>query len=269
MHSKQLYFLHIPKTAGKFISHNIKKSLSNESLYYISTHYPNSKEFLKNKIYISAHAGTFIIDELPGVDVATILRDPISAKASYFNFIYSFYLKNRKEYEVLKTDKEKFLYYLFKDKNFFIHNNYQARFLCNSANPKSWDLKNFYEKHQPELMKKYTEGQGFDWFVGNEKTSLELAIENINSFSIVNTFDKINLFCDNIKKWFLLNHDIKIDFNLNEKINVGVGNFDQQETSSEYFVSLLNESEKDRILETNSIDYEIYNLVKGRERVIE
>ena len=62
---KKLYFLHIPKTAGKFVSNGISKSLPEHSAsLYISTHFPNNKEFLSDKIYISAHAGTYIPDTL-------------------------------------------------------------------------------------------------------------------------------------------------------------------------------------------------------------
>lgn len=261
----QLYFLHIPKTAGKFISHSIKKSINDDSKCYISTHYPNNKEFLKNKIYISAHAGTFIIDEIPGIDVATILRDPVSARASYFNFIYPFYLKDREEYKNINGDKQKFLYYLFEDKNFIIHNNYQSRFLCNSADKRSWELKKFYEEYKLEMMKKYRSGFGFDWFVGNEKTSSDFAIEQIKSFQIVNTIDSIDVFCNKINNWFVENHNTAIQFDLSEKINVGISKFDDKKTSSEYFVSLLDQSEKERVLELNSIDLEVYNYVKKME----
>lgn len=45
---KQLYFLHIPKTAGKYVSENIKRSLdANDISYYISTHHPNNNNFAK------------------------------------------------------------------------------------------------------------------------------------------------------------------------------------------------------------------------------
>lgn len=268
MSSKQLYFLHIPKTAGKFISQSIKESISDDSKCYISTHYPNNKDFLKNKIYISAHSGTFIIDEIPNIEVATIVRDPISARASYFNFIYPFYLKDRPEYKNIKEDKKKFLYYLFEDKNFLIHNNYQSRFLCNSADPRSWDLKNFYEKYKPEMLKKYRDGSGFDWFVGNENTSLSLALDKVSSFKIVNTIERIDLFCKNINDWFIENHNISIKFDLNKKINEGISNFNNNSRSSDYFVNLLDYKEKERILELNNIDSEIYNFVKKMETSI-
>lgn len=237
----------------------------NDELCYVSVKPENDKEFLKSKIYISTHAGTYPIEEVPGIDVATLVREPIAARASYFNFIYPLFLKDRFEYKRIVSHKEKFLYYLFEDKNFLVHNNYQSRFICNPSDPRSWELESFIKTDRELMMKKYYGGKGFDWFVGNEKTSLDNAIENINSFQIVNTIENIELFCDKIKDWFLVNHSIKIKFDLNTKINQGPSELNKEEVSSEYFVSLLNNKEKDRVLELNSIDLEVYNFVKNKE----
>jgi hypothetical protein len=265
MSLKQLYFLHIPKTAGSFVSQNIKDSINNNTLCYVSTIFPNSNEFLNSKIYISAHGGRYPIDFLGDVDVATLIREPVSAKASYFNFIYPRYLSHRTEYKELNSNKDRFLYYLLKDENFKIHNNYQSRFICNSADPRSWNAESFYTKHRTEMMKKYHEGYGFDWFIGNEKTSLSNAIHNISNFQIVNTVDNIGVFCDKIKNWFWINHKIEINFDLNTKINVGPSELNEEKVSSEYFVNLLTQGEKDRVLELNSIDLDVYNFVKNKE----
>ena len=262
---KQLYFLHIPKTAGSFVSENIKKGISNDLLCYTSTIFPNNNEFLKSKIYISAHAGTYPIELLEDVSVATLIRDPLSARASYFNFIYPRYLYNRNEYKDLPSNRERFLYYLFEDKNFLIHNNYQSRFICNPSDPRSWDPESFYTKHRLEMMNHFYEGKGFDWFVGNENTSIDNAIQNINSFEIVNTVDNMEVFCGKIKDWFMINHSIDIDFDFNTKINVGPSKLNEEPVSSGYFVNLLTQDEKDRVLELNNIDLQVYNFVKNKE----
>jgi len=131
MLKKQLYFLHIPKTAGTFISQGIKNSIGDESLSYVSTALVNDKKDLKSKIYISSHSGTYPISLLDNPEVATLVREPISARASYFNFIYPLFLQDRPEYKEISDHKQRFLYYLFNDKNFLIHNNYQSRFICN------------------------------------------------------------------------------------------------------------------------------------------
>lgn len=73
------------------------------------------------------------------------------------------------------------------------------------------------------------------------------------------------MFCYNIKRWFLENHNIEINFDTSQKVNVGLSDFDDQKLSSDYFLNLLTENEKDRILELNSIDLQIYNFVKNKE----
>lgn len=262
---KKLYFLHIPKTAGKFVSNGISKSLPEHSAsLYISTHFPNNKEFLSDKIYISAHAGTYIPDTLDNVDVATIVRHPVSARASYFNFIYHMYLDKRKEYLDLDTMREKFLYYLFEDNNFLLHNNYQSRFLCNGSEPKSWDRKEYF-KDSNNLLKKYHDGEGFDWFIGNEKTSLDLAISNISKFKIKNTVDRIDLFLKNVSEWFLDNHSLEIKFDRNNIINESLSTYNGDSYSSKDLIEMLSKDDIEKILNLNSIDYAVYNFVKAME----
>lgn len=261
----QLYFLHIPKTAGKFISNGILKSIPERSgSLYISTHFPNNNEFLSDKIYISAHAGTYIPEIIEGIDVATVIRNPVDARASYFNFIYHMYLDKREEYLNLNTMREKFLYYLFEDNNFLIHNNYQSRFLCNGSNPKSWDRKEFF-KDSHSLLKKYYDGHGFDWFVEDDKTSLDLAIANISRFKIKNTVDRIDLFLKDVSSWFMDNHGLVVKFDPSDRINESLSNHEGHSYSSKDLIKMLNQKEIDDILKLNSIDYAVYNFVKGIE----
>ena len=264
---RQLYFLHIPKTAGKFISASIQKSMpESQNSLYISTHFPNNNEFLSDKIYISAHAGTYIPEYIKDIDVATVIRNPVEARASYFNFIYHMYLDTRKEYNNIPTMREKFLYYLFEDKNFLIHNNYQSRFLCNPSDARSWDRKSFFEIHSSEMFKKYQDGAAFDWFVGDDNTSLDLAINNISNFEIKNTVDRLDLFLKSISEWFLLNHGLQIKFNQNEKTNESLSSYNGVDYSSKDLIDLLTEEEISRILYLNSIDYAVYNFVKEQEK---
>lgn len=262
---KQLYFLHIPKTAGKFISNGILNSIPEHSgSLYISTHFPNNKEFLLDKVYISAHAGTYIPETIADVDVATIVRHPVDARASYFNFIYHMYLDARKEYMDLNTMKEKFFYYLFEDKNFLSHNNYQSRFLCNPSDSRSWDRKQYF-KESNDILKKYQTGLAFDWFVGNEKTSLELAMQNLSKFKIKNTVDRIDLFLKDISDWFLDNHGLVINFNDNDRINESLSTHNEKSYSSKDLIEMLSKKDIEKILDLNSIDYSVYNFVKNLE----
>ena len=196
----------------------------------------------------------------------TVIRNPVEARASYFNFIYHMYLDTRKEYNNIPTMREKFLYYLFEDKNFLIHNNYQSRFLCNPSDARSWDRKSFFEIHSSEMFKKYQDGAAFDWFVGDDNTSLDLAINNISNFEIKNTVDRLDLFLKSISEWFLLNHGLQIKFNQNEKTNESLSSYNGVDYSSKDLIDLLTEEEISRILYLNSIDYAVYNFVKEQEK---
>lgn len=264
---KQLYFLHIPKTAGKYVSKNIKKSLDdNGKTSYISTHFPNNI-FFKDKTYISMHAGTYPIESIPGIDVATLIRDPISARVSYFNFIYNMSLHSRKEYKEIKNVEDKLKYYLFGDKNFEIHNNYQSRFICNSADSRSFDPVKFYKNDWTEMMRPFLkEGRAFTWFVENDNTSLENAIEKLNSFNIVNTVDRMDLFENNISNWFKDNYNFSIDFNRQEVVNKSQSDYgDGNIITTSDLIGTLNSKDKQEILKNNYIDRRIYNYIRDIE----
>jgi hypothetical protein len=264
---KQLYFLHIPKTAGRYVSENVKRSLDiNDVSYYISTHYPNNNNFTK-KVYTSMHAGRYPIDMVNNISVATIIRNPIEARVSYFNFIYSNALFSREDYLQIESPLEKLRYYLFEDPNFKMHNNYQSRFICNSADARSFSPLDFYKNHYEKMMTPFLKkGEAFDWFIGDTNTSAENALKQIKSFEIVNSLDRIDLFENNINEWFDKNYGFSITFDRNNIVNAGVFNYGNKESiTTKYLVSLLSESDKDLILKNNDIDYFIYNYVRDNE----
>jgi hypothetical protein len=264
---KQLYFLHIPKTAGQYVSQNVKKSLDKNNIsYYISTHYPNNNNFVK-KVYTSMHAGRYPIDVLSDIDVATIIRNPVEARVSYFNFIYTRALSMRKEYADIDSPLEKLRYYLFEDPNFKMHNNYQSRFICNSADSRAFNPLNFYKNHYENMMTPFLKnGEAFDWFIRNENTSKENVLEAVKNFKIVNSLDRVDLFENNINDWFKNNYGFNIEFDKSNFINTGVFDYENQKAvTTEYLISLLSESDVHMILKNNEIDYFIYNYVKENE----
>ncbi len=71
---KQLYFLHIPKTAGRFVKENIRTTLyANDINSYTNTHYPHNVN-LNDQSYIAGHFGTYPIDVVKDIEVACIVR---------------------------------------------------------------------------------------------------------------------------------------------------------------------------------------------------
>lgn len=263
---KQLYFLHIPKTAGQYISKNIKESLDKNNIsYYVTTHFPNNNSFTK-KSYVSMHAGTYPIIKSPEIDVATIIRNPVEARVSYFNFVYNRALYNRAEYTERELPIEKLRYYLFEDPNFDLHNNYQSRFLCNAADERSFSPMEFYKNHYEELMYPFLKkGEAFTWFVENDNTTLDNAMSQINKFKIKSTLENIDAFKKDIDQWFKDNYNVQIDFS-EDKINIGKADYgDGKMMSSSELLAMLTDSDKQKILENNYIDNAVYEYVKGIE----
>lgn len=262
---KQLYFLHIPKTAGRYISENIKESLDKHNIsHHITNHFPNNNNFV-NKSYISMHAGTYPIEKISDLDVATIVRNPIDARVSYFNFIYNKALYSREDYMSISSPLEKLRYYLFEDSNFKSHNNYQSRFICNPADERSFKPLEFHRDHYEEMMYPFLrKGEGFTWFVNNDNTTLENTISKINSFKIVSTLENIDLFKDNVSLWFKENYDAEIKFS-NNKINNSVTNFgDGRYLGSQDLIDMLSDQDKEDIINNNSIDYAVYKYINER-----
>lgn len=264
---KQLYFLHIPKTAGKYISKNIKDCLDKNGLKsYVSTSTPNDESFM-NKTYISMHAGKYPVDKIPGLEVATLVRNPIDARVSYFNFVYNRFLFDREEYIKLNSVYDKLKFYLFEDENMLLHNNYQSRFICNSADERSFNVSSFYSNTGIDMMKPFVEDKkAFTWFVDNNNTSLENTINNLNSFNIVNTVDNIEMFENNISYWFKNNYNLEITFNKNSIINKSSTDYgDGQLLTTKDLMLMLTDNDKARIIEMNSIDQTVYELIKEKE----
>ena len=148
---KQLYFLHIPKTAGQFITESIRESLEKAGIenYFIYNGSFVSQERLKNSIYIGSHFGTYPMDIIDSIDTFTILRDPVERAISQFNFLYE--TRYKELYKNLDGYLSRLRFYLFEDKNMLGLRNYQARFLCNPANPRRFESEEEFEKMIAEL----------------------------------------------------------------------------------------------------------------------
>jgi hypothetical protein len=268
MSNKRLYFLHIPKTAGQSVGHELGNELKKNNIStYISTNYPNDSD-LSKEIYFSGHFGTYPIEKFPDISVSCLVRNPIEARVSYFNFIFGRNDLDVPKYNSIEGYIHKLRYYLFKDEDFFIHNNYQSRFICNPADDIAFADRSFWQNNEEDIYRLHnvSKGKGFNWFVNNENTSIENAINNIKSFDIVNTVESMESHYKSISKWFLENYDIKLNLNHNKIINPSHTFFKGSLYTTKKLVGMLTEKEKEKILENNSIDYEVYKMVKEREQ---
>jgi hypothetical protein len=268
MNSKRLYFLHIPKTAGKSLGHEIGSELKKNNVpHYISTHYPNESD-LSKEIYFSGHFGTYPIEKFPGISVSCLVRNPVEARVSYFNFIYGRNDLDVPKYNNITGYFNKLKYYLFEDEDFFVHNNYQSRYICNPTDKVVFESRSFWEKNEEAIHSSYnfSKGKGFTWFVNNENTSIENVTKMINSFDIVNTVDSIGIHYESISKWFLKNHNVELNLNPNTVVNASRTFFKGSMHTTKTLLENLTTKEKDRIIENNYIDYFVYNMVKDMEK---
>jgi hypothetical protein len=268
MNSKRLYFLHIPKTAGKSVGYEIGNELKKNNVsHYISTHYPNDSD-LSKEIYFSGHFGTYPIEKFPDISVSCLVRNPIEARVSYFNFIYGRNDLDVPKYNDITGYINKLKYYLFEDEDFFVHNNYQSRYICNPTDEIVFADRSFWEKNEDAIYDSYnfSKGKGFNWFVKNDNTSIENATKMISSFDIVNTVESIDAHYNLLSKWFLDNHGVKLNLNYNNIVNASNTFFKGSLWTTKKLVDMLTDKEKEKILENNYIDYHVYSMVKDMEK---
>jgi hypothetical protein len=267
MNSKRLYFLHIPKTAGRSLSSELKSELDkNDISSYISTQYPNEYP-ISDEIYISGHFGTYPIEKFTGISVSCLVRNPIEARVSYFNFIHGRNDLDTAKYRSIDSYLDKLKYYLFEDEGFLDHNNYQSRHICNPTDEVVFDDVNKFERNIQEIYRSYDVelGSAFNWFIKNDNTSFSNAKKMLDSFDIVNTVDSIDTHFKSISKWFKDNHEITIDLNPKKFVNSSSTLYKGRVYTTIDLVHMLTDKDKERILENNSIDYKVYSMIRERE----
>jgi hypothetical protein len=267
VNSNRLYFLHVPKTAGKGLSSELKSELNKNNISsYTTTQYPNDYP-ISNEVYIAGHLGTYPIEKFPGISVSCLVRNPIEARVSYFNFIHGRNDLDTPRYRSIDNYFDKLKYYLFKDEGFFDHNNYQSRHICNPTDEVVFQNVVEFEKNLDDIYKKHNFelGNAFNWFIKNDKTSFENAKNRIESFSIVNTVDDIGSHYVAISKWFKDNHGIDISLNSKKISNSSSTLYKGKIYTTKDLVEMLTDNDKEKILENNEIDYKVYSMVRERE----
>jgi len=267
MHSKRLYFLHVPKTAGKSLTSELKSELNKNNIsHYMSTQYPNDYP-ISNETYISGHFGTYPIEKFPGISVSCLVRNPIEARVSYFNFIHGRNDLDTPRYRAIESYIDKLRYYLFEDEGFFAHNNYQSRHICNPTDEVVFQNVLEFEKNIDEIYRKHNFelGTAFNWFIKNDNTSFENAKKRIESFDIVNTVDSIDLHFAAISKWFRDNNNIEIKLDPKKITNSSNTLYKGKIYTTKSLIEMLSEKDKEKILENNNIDYKIYSMVREKE----
>lgn len=257
----KMYFLHIPKNGGTTIIKTISTALKFAGIKNYTNSIPPHSDSLNDNVFLSGHFGTYPIEYLDNFQISCIFREPAERVLSNFNYIYQT-LMEREEYIRLAGLPERLRYYLFEDPNFVSHKNVQTRFICNPADKIIFDIKDivldeYKDKHARHLMTR-------NWFLDDVKTDIGFAKKQVDSFNIVGTMDNYGEFAQNLYSWFNEKHNLNIKYNrnifLNQSITIEGGN----SYTSIDLLPILTKKEYDRIIDENSLDYEVYEYVKKR-----
>jgi hypothetical protein len=257
---KKLYFLHVHKNAGQTVIKTISTALRFANIKHYSNSIPPHTENLNDNIFLAGHFGTYPIESLSGFSTACVFRDPLKRVLSNFNYIYPVLMEREENYQI-NSFPDRLRHYLFNDENFYLHKNVQTRFICNPAKDDMFTLNQYSNETDRDLIaKKLMEKH---WFVGNEKSSIDFAKSQINSFNIIGTLDKYDIFCKELYSWFKINNNVDIFYNKNIRLNSSFNIDGGNSYTSLDLEDMLNKKEYDRIIEDNYMDYEIYEYVKS------
>lgn len=258
---KSLYFMHIPATGGEFVRDSmVSAAAANNLSFYTSNQAPHPST-LESQIIISGHFGSYPTDNIPGIDTAVLIRNPIDRCISHFNDIHDVMLAERQEYISISNYFDRLKFYLFEDPNFTNQSNMQSRFICNSADPTIFDETKYngviYKINHDERNKP----GGFSWFIPNDNTTLSFAKERVDSFYAAGTLDNLDSFMQKINIWFNDNYNINISYDTNLIVNESVVMFNDIAYRTSELKSMLSSDEIDKVVQNNSIDYELYQYV--------
>jgi hypothetical protein len=272
--NKRLYFLHIPRVGGMDICHMVNSNLDKQNIpRYPSPSVDSSLEKPINfnqYLFIQRHLGTYPIDKTDNLDVACLFRNPVDRMISNFNLAWNKFIVGNSEYERFKEIKDKLRYYLIKDNEHISQNNLQTRYVCNTI-PKAVAETRF---NQTPMINKYKEQlinidqSTHSWHILNEKTSVEFAKKQIDSFSIIGISEKHNDFKFKIKQWFLNNYNLTLNENkIENKVNETSINYNNKNYSSKDLFNMLTNDEINIVTNNNQMDFEVYNYVKEKLNV--
>lgn len=231
-----IYHLHIPRTSGVYIKYNVLPGLiANNIPHFVSNRTHIDINLIKNSKFVGGHFGLMPIEYMDNPKVYTIFRDPVERFISYFNYTTGL-IRIGEEAEKKKHD---WLY----GEQALVQANSQSKFITGSLN-----INNFNNN-----ITNLQENVNNHWFLENYSLDLNNIYDNVNRFNCY-TLDNLNSFI------FDLNNELKNNF--------GFTSFKRNyKANSHRDINIFfSNKDKERIIELNSIDMEVYDYVQKNQK---
>lgn len=230
-----IYFLHIPRTAGTYLTHNVRPHLISGGVeHFTSNRSEIDIEKIKRCEYVSGHFGLMPYKLMNNPMVFSVVRNPVDLFISYFRYTTGF-IRTKKQIE---DKKESWLY----GNQSLNQSNLQSKFLTGTTN-----IDRFNAEHGQQTSVNNI------WFLEDYSINPNDVKLNINKFNVY-SFENRDKFIMDFNN--VLNQTFGFtSFKYNDKIN----------TSHELGINFSKEEIK-RIEELNSVDMEIYDYVRTFEK---
>lgn len=231
-----IYHLHIPRTSGVHVRNNVvPHMLSNNVDHFASNRTKIDIDKISKSKFVSGHFGRMPIKFMSDPTVFCLLRDPIERFISYFKYTTG--------YITSKQDAQNNLDMWLYGEQSYKQSNLQSKFLTGQTNIHEFNrnIGNFdaYINNTWHL-------EGYSLDINKIKESIDemhiYTMENYNKF--------INDFNIELKKQFNFT-----SFEYNEKAN-----------ESPSIKIEISKADRERIMELNLIDYEVYDHVRSNEK---
>lgn len=262
---RKLYLLHIPKTGGTSVDYAVSKYMRKNNIPYFPGDWSKNSLDINQTMFINGHIGTYPIDNFFDVDVACVFRDPVDRTISNFLWIFKDVLADKEEYFNFNNIVDCFKFYAFEDNNFIAHRNLQTRFVCNPIDSKVFS--SMFQENENMSPFPDKEGLGLIWkdfFVSNERTDINFAKKQIDSFKIIGITENLLPFQIKVHQWFKNNYEIDLEEPTKNKLRTGQVGYKGVLYDTDLIKDMLSLEEIDKIRYNNSLDVELYRYVKDK-----
>lgn len=226
-----LYHNHIPRTAGTFIQAPLSGLLTSKGVKYSIVHqadHINNDKMIASK-HIFGHIGCYPETIINNITTYGVVRNPLDRFISTFNFF-------SKNIFYVNPTEELLEQWVYDDKYFSYHSNLQSRFVTGYSDIHAWNASNRQERVKN------------GWYIKNYSEDISVIKNKIDHGYWVSMENK-NILLD----WLAEIHEKEYGFRLyNRRYPIN---------ESERLNFNISNKIKNRIIELNQIDYELYDYV--------